>query len=173
MNTISAGAACEMQCSLMGLWEILSSSYFSVFFFFAKWQFDNSSVPHIHTYIGLSFPNFTGPLWCYLWASLLLNKFVDGFFCDNKSSDSLLLDRFFPYKRYGTLIRSTSIVWCATRESQQSSIMFSESMFCVHLQSLVVVGYLWNERHTFSGNWGKRQRNKNRAVTHELWSRED
>lgn len=45
-------------------------------------------------------------------------------------------------------------------------------MFCVHLQSLVVVSYLWEERHTLSGKCTKRQRSKNRAChtwTIELW----
>lgn len=55
-------------------------------------------------------------------------------------------------KRLRTLIWSTSIVWCATTKSQQSSIMFSESVYCVHPQSLIVDSYLWNESHTLRRN---------------------
>lgn len=130
---VRIGASCDW--SLVVLWDSLLS--YSALDFFSDWT-------------STSCPQITGLL---LNISVLIVKQVYGRLdCNNRSSHSQLDSFLYSYKRNRTLIQSTSIVWCATRESQQSSIIFSESMSCVHPQSLVVVSYPWNERHTLSRN---------------------
>lgn len=69
----------------------------------------------------------------------------------NNSSVCYLLNVVFDYKHYWTSIQSTSIVLCATREDQQSSIMFFESMFCV-LYKALLLSVIAERKDTCSGS---------------------